>query len=90
MLSTNIPDLEVAFTKLDQANILADGRDSVQSCIVVRVVQALYLLKKSSFAGIVEPKKEDGVFYESRAVSYCIETKESSGVPWLTLFAGRM
>jgi hypothetical protein len=69
MLSTYVPDLKVALIEGNQADILADGRNSVQSRIMVRVVQALYLLEQSSFAGIVKAEEEDRVFWQVIIVS---------------------
>lgn len=45
MLSSYVPDFEVTLSEVDQADILPDSRDGVQSCIVIRVVQALDLLE---------------------------------------------
>lgn len=53
MLSSYVPHLEVALIEVDQADILSHGRDCIQSRIVLRVIQALDLLKQSGFAGIV-------------------------------------
>jgi hypothetical protein len=62
VLSAYIPDFEVTFSEIDQADILPDSRNGVQSWVVIRVVQALDLLEQCSFTCIVESKKEDGVF----------------------------
>ena len=62
MLSSYVPDLEVALVEVDQADILSNSGDCVQSRIVFRVIQALDLLEQCSFACIVESKKQDGVF----------------------------
>jgi hypothetical protein len=64
VLTSYVPDLEVALVEVDQADILSNSGDRVQSRIVFRVIQALDLLKQSSFAGVVQSEEEDGVFWE--------------------------
>lgn len=62
VLSAYIPDLEIALVEVDQADILPNGGNGVQSRIVLRIVQAFYLLKQCGLSSIVKAKKEDGVF----------------------------
>lgn len=62
MLAAYVPDFKITLSKIDQADILSDSRDGVQSRVVIRVVQALDLLEQCSLACIVESKKKDGVF----------------------------
>jgi hypothetical protein len=69
VLSAYVPDLEIALIEVDQADVLSNGRNGVQSRIVVGVVQALNLLEEGSFAGVVESKEEDGVFWTVNLVS---------------------
>lgn len=69
MLSAYIPDFEIALIEIDQADVLSNGRNGVQSRIVVGIVQGFDLLEKSSFAGVVESKEEDGVFLKVNLVS---------------------
>ena len=69
MLSTYVPDLEVALIEVDQADVLPDRRDCVQARIVIRIVQALDLLEQSGFASVVKSEEEDGVFCEATIVS---------------------
>ena len=92
VLSTHVPDLQVTLAEVYQADVLPNSRDGVQSCIVIRVVQALDLLEQCSLACIVEPKKEDGVFCKCNLSVTCTcdgNNVDMVGVE-LTLFACRM